>query len=138
MVQGVAELGESGLAEHRRDLFFGACGLRSNLQFQACAAFGEPHDSRSAVGRVGLAYQVAALLHVGEEVVDGLLGDLHLLGDLDRPQPAEGRVAEQRDVGRVEVVVAGSAYAVEDLPAHPLPSCGHQGADVRGSGGHIA
>ena len=138
LVQRVAELGESGLAEHGSDLFFGASGLRSNLQFQASAAFGEPHDSRSPVGRVGLAYQVAALFHVGEEVVDGLLGDLHPLGDLDGPQSAEGRVAEQSDVGRVEVVVTGSAYAVEDLLADPLPSGEHQGADVRGSGGDIA
>jgi hypothetical protein len=76
---------ESSLAEHRGDLFLGRSCRCSDHPLEASAALGQSYDARSPVGRIGLAHEIALLLHVSEQFVNGLLGDLHPLGDVDGP-----------------------------------------------------
>jgi hypothetical protein len=124
-------LGESAITEQLSDVQLGFVGELVDRPFELMAALGETNDSRSAVGGIWLAREVAALFEVGEQFVNGLLGDLKLVGDLGRASPVECGIAEHRNVGSRDVVVSGGCDAgVVSLP-HPLPRHAHEGPDVR-------
>ena len=93
---------------------------------------GESYDSGSTVRGVGLADEIATCFEVADELVHGLLGDLHLVGDFGQAAPVERRVAEQGDVGWLEVVVAGPDDSFEVLGPDPLPHETHRCPDVPG------
>jgi hypothetical protein len=76
---------ESSLAEHRGDLFLGGACRSPDHTLEASAALGQSHDACSPIGRIGLAHEIALSLHVSEQFVNGLLGDLHPLGDVNGP-----------------------------------------------------
>ena len=65
---------------------------------------GELDDAGSPVGRIRHEQEIAAGFHVAKQVVDGLLGDLELLGELGRTQAFGGRIAEHADVEATEIV----------------------------------
>ena len=90
-----------------------------------------------AVERVGLTGEVAAPFEVAQKVVDRLLGDVDLVGQLRGAKPVDGGMAEDTDVGGVQVVVPGREHAGVDLLPDPLPDAPQHGADVPASLGGI-
>ena len=85
---------------------------------------------RTPVLRIRFAGEVPALLEMAQQIVDRLSGDPQLLCNLRGALAIEGGVAEESDVGRVQVVVAGGADSREDLLAHELPAKTQQCAQV--------
>jgi hypothetical protein len=131
-----AQLGVALGAEEFGDLLIGGLGVVSDGLLETFALRGESDDTGTSVGGVGLAGDVASVFEVAEEVVDGLLGDLELIGKLGRALSIEGGVAEHPDVRRSHIVVPRGGDSGNDLLPDPLPpvphACAEEGPAVRG------
>src|SRR5690606_11986205 len=130
-VERFFQLRESTRAEDLSALALGLERLRFDDVLEPPTLVGQSHEARAAVRRIGLAQEIAALLEVADELVDGLLGNLHALGDVGEPAAVEARITEQADVRRVHVVVPRTRGRREVLLPHPLPHDAHRVADVR-------
>ena len=77
------------------------------------------------------------LLEVAGEHVDGLLGDLQLVGQVRLAQAVQAGVAEHRQVGGIDVGVAVGHHAFVHLVAHPVGGhaehCSHARAVIGAS-----
>jgi len=129
--EGSPQLCKAAGSECVGDVLF--CCLGSNVDglLKSTSFWGESNDAGAAVVGIGLAGEVAVVFEVAEQVVDGLLGDLELLGELRWALLVQAGIAEQCDMGRVHIVVSGCDDAREDLLPQPLPGEAHHRADVR-------
>jgi len=131
LLQGVAEFGVATVPQELGDLLVGTLGVIADGPLETSPLRSQPHDARPPIAGVRLAGDVARALEMTEQVVDGLLRDLQLVGELARTLTLQARMPEHADVGRRDVVVSCGKDAGHDLLPHPLPAVPHQRAEKR-------
>ena len=95
------------------------------------AAWGEGDAFGALVMGVGLAVEVVEAFEVSEEVVEGLLGDPQLGGELGWAGALRSGVLEDGEVGGVEVGEAVLVQSFEHVALHGLPGEAQERADQR-------
>src|SRR5580765_4364370 len=104
--QQVTEPGESSRAELLRPRGFDLGDRFADDADRGEAALREDDALGALVVGVRLPLEVTEALERAEQVVECLLADSQLGGEVGRPRTLRSRVAEDREVGRVEVVEA--------------------------------
>jgi hypothetical protein len=109
------------LTEHVRQ---GELGIASGVKRRTLkrAALGcELENASPTVVGVDDTLQVASPLEVADELIHGLLGDLHVIRDLRRPSTLQSGIPKYGDVGAIEVVETSGTNVGIDLFTSPLP-----------------
>lgn len=99
----------------------GSLGGRLDRVLELGAAGGETDEATAAILGVDLTGEVSAAFKFAQEVVDGLFGDLQLLGQLRRSATIEPGVPEERDMRLGDVRKACTPDRFADLAPHVLP-----------------
>jgi hypothetical protein len=95
------------------------------------AAVGQPEQAGAGVGRVGVAFDVSAALHVVDDLARALLGDLQPLRETaDRQRPVV-QAPEHEAVRAALVVVPLGGRVLAELTDELLVRQHHKDADIR-------
>src|SRR5829696_1576127 len=100
---------KSALTEHVRQ---GELGIASSVKrrtLKRSAQGCELDNARPSVIGIDDTLQVASPLEVADELIHGLLRDLHIIRDLCRPLTLQSGIPKHGDVGLIEVLETRSA-----------------------------
>jgi hypothetical protein len=125
------QLREAAASECVGDPLFRCLGLTVDGPLESATLRGEANDAGPTVFGIRFTCEVAVVFELAEQVVDGLLGDLELVGEFGGTLPVEAWMAEKSDMGRTDVVVSGCDDAGEDLFPHRLPGNAHHRTNER-------
>ena len=99
---------------------------------QPFAARSEADNTGAVVSRILFEEEVSESFEVAQEVVDPLLGNLHIGGHLAGATPIGAGPAEEGDVCRSDVGETGAAYSLVDTAADFVQPEPQQRPDRRG------